>query len=290
MINDNIRRLKAYYSFLKKSYRNQELEKLNASAELLEKYAQLRVSNQKEEFKAVEKRVHSQNGEDGILLFIFSKIGLTNRVTIEFGVGNGTQCNSANLLQNFGFTGLFMEGNQNDVKTGKRIYELKGITGLTFINAFITAENINDLITKAGFSGEIDLLNVDIDGNDYWVWKAINCVSPRVVVVEYNSSFGPEKAITVPYKPDFNRWDYHKSGWYHGASISALSKLAEEKGYDLVACDTSGVNAFFVRKDVNVFKKMSAQEAYYPEFKRLLKGGSFKDQLHALEGLSFVEV
>ena len=283
-------RLKSYYAYLKKSFRNQELEKLNASAELLEKYKDLRPQTQKEAFRAAERRVHSQNGEDGILLYIFSKIGLTNRVTVEFGVGNGTQCNSANLIQNFGFTGLFMEGNKHDVEEGKKIYALKSIKGLNFVHAFITQENINELISKNGIEGEIDLLNVDIDGNDYWVWKAIDCISPRVVVVEYNSSFGPDKSVTIPYKADFNRWDFHDSGWYHGASVGALAKLADEKGYDLVCCDSSGVNAFFVRKDINVFEKLSSAEAYYPELKRLYRGGTYQNQLYALKSLSLVEV
>jgi hypothetical protein len=244
MANNILERLKGYYKFVKAQYRNQEQDKLNASALLQKRYADQLPADQKSKFKREEVRVYSQNGEDGILLYIFSKIGTTNRTTVEFGVGDGTQCNSVNLILNFGWNGLFIEGNTAAVRRGRAYFEWKGIDRLKFKNDFITAENINQLISDANISGEIDLLNVDIDGNDYWVWKAIHCIKPRVVVVEYNSSFGPEKSVTVPYKPDFNRWDYHKSGWYHGASITALNKLCSDKGYELVACDSNGVNAF----------------------------------------------
>lgn len=290
MIKNLNKRLKEYYAFVKQSYRNQELEKLNASSELQRRYAGMMEETQKSIFKREEFRAYSQNGEDGLLLFIFSKIGTTNKTTIEFGVGDGSQCNSANLILNFGWNGLFMEGNQTAVNRGLNYYKHKGINSLQFKNVFITAENINQLITDNGISGEIDLLNVDIDGNDYWVWQAINVVNPRVVVVEYNSSFGSEKSVSVPYAPDFNRWQKHPSGWYHGASLSALTKLGNQKGYDLVACDSCGVNAFFVRKDINPFKSLSAFEAYYPELKRQLKSNNSANQLQAISELPLQEV
>jgi len=290
MIKNLIKRLKEYYAFVKQSYRNQELEKLNTSAELQRRYAGMTEQSQKSIFKREEFRAYSQNGEDGLLLFIFSKIGTTNKTTIEFGVGDGSQCNSANLILNFGWNGLFMEGSKDAVQRGLNYFKHKGITALQFKNVFITVENINQLIADSGISGEIDLLNVDIDGNDYWVWQAINNVNPRVVVVEYNSSFGADRSISVPYAPDFNRWEKHGSGWYHGASLSALTKLGNQKGYDLVACDSTGVNAFFVRKDINVFKGMSAAEAYYPELKRQLKSKNSNNQLQSISELPLHEV
>ena len=113
--------------------------------------------------------------------------------------------------------------------------------------AFVTAENVNGLIEEGGFGGELGVLSIDVDGVDYWLWKAIRVVSPRVVVIEYNASFGATRAVTVPYKPDFR---CHPGGLYHGASLAALSLLGRQLGYVLVAVESAGVNAFFVRQDL----------------------------------------
>ena len=101
---------------------------------------------------------------------------------------------------------------------------------------------------RRGFAGEVDLLSVDVDGFDYWVWKAITVCSARVMMLEYNSMFGAEKAVTVPYDPKFNRRD-HRFCCY-GASLNAMTQLSASKGYRLVAVEPTGVNAFFLRNDV----------------------------------------
>lgn len=129
--------------------------------------------------------------------------------------------------------------------------------------AFITAENINSIILKNGISGDIGLLSIDVDGNDYWVWKAINSISPRIVICEYNSLFGPKAKVTIPYDKDFERTRAHYSNLYFGASLAALESLAKEKGYSLVGSNSAGNNAFFVRNDVmGDLKMLSAEEAY----------------------------
>jgi hypothetical protein len=115
--------------------------------------------------------------------------------------------------------------------------------------AFITRDNINDLIAKNGMRGEIGLLSVDIDGNDYWVWEAITSVSPVITVVEYNARFGPDDAVTIPYDPGFVRSQAHHSMLYFGASLKALCLLGKKKGYAFVGCNSAGNNAFFVRQD-----------------------------------------
>lgn len=290
MMNGKITRLKQYFEFLKRKYFSQELDKLNDAAHLLNKYGTMVSADQKHKFKQEEYRVYSQNGEDGILLYIFSRIGTTNKTTVEFGVGDGTECNAANLILNFGWNGLFMEGNQRHVDKGQKYYINKGIDSLKFECSFVSAENINDLISGYGFTGEVDLLSVDIDGNDYWVWQQIEVIKPRVVVVEYNSSFGPNRSVTVPYDPTFKRREQHRSGWYHGASVGALEKLGRKKGYELVACDSTGVNAFFIDERINVFEPVPAHMAYYPEFKRISKGGDPEKQLETIGGLELVEV
>jgi hypothetical protein len=134
---------------------------------------------------------------------------------------------------------------------------------LMLCSGFLTAENINDMIALRYANREIDILSVDVDYNDYWLWKAITVVNPRVVVIEYNATWAPPAALTVPYAPDA-RWDESN---YFGASLSALNKLGNEKGYDLVGCCLAGVNAFFVRKDFakgRFLKPGSAEDHYEP--------------------------
>ena len=155
--------------------------------------------------------------------------------------------------------------------------------------SFITKENVNEVIEKE-INGEIDLLTIDIDGNDLWIWKAINAISPRVVMIEYNASFG-HKQITVKYDPEFKRYKKHESGWYYGASLSALTKLAQEKGYVLVGCSSSGVNAFFARQDIAKDKIdcILPEEAYYPHISRINKY-SIEEQFEKLKDLEFEHI
>jgi hypothetical protein len=216
-----------------------------------------------------ELKIHSQNGEDGILLFIFSQIGITDRRFVEFGVGDGSICNTANLSLNWGWSGLLMEAEAEDVESARRNYrEWLGPEAdrVQIRQAFITAENINELLRAEGFEGPIDLLSIDIDGNDYWIWNAIDQIEPRVVVIEYNASFGPKESVTIPYDPKFNAYAVHVSGIFHGASLAALRKLGEAKGYALVGCDSRGVNAFFVRRESLQagLHELSEKEAWFP--------------------------
>ena len=247
----------------------------------------------KNELRSKEYRVHSQNGEDGLMLYIFSQIGVTNRKFIEFGIGDGTECISANLLLNFGWSGLMIEGSKTYAEHAKKYYgthpKMQG--NLKILNKFITKENINSLFKEGGIEGEIDLLSIDIDGNDYWVWKAIDVVSPRVVIIEYNATFGKEKALTVEYDPSFMRLEKHKSGYYYGLSLKAAEKLGKEKGYRLVGCDSEGVNAIFVRNDINLgnLKSVPSEEAYY-EMKVRTDVCSLSEQYNLIKHLPIVEV
>ena len=241
-----------------------------------------------------EFKVFSQNGEDGILLYIFSKIGTTNRSFVEFGVEDGRQCNTANLSLNHGWNGLLMDGDEENVARARRYYNDRMKPDPSVINivqCFITAENIQHVLSENGIQGEIDLLSIDIDGNDYWVWKTIDEVKPRVVVVEYNASFGPKQSITVKYDPEFNRHQKHPSGLYHGASLAALSKLAHDKGYHLFGCDSQGVNAFYVRDDVveRNINPIPVQEAYYPNGSRM-RTATLSEQFDQIKHLDFETV
>lgn len=203
-----------------------------------------------ERLQDAELRVFSEWGEDGILQYLLSRVSIENETFIEFGVEDYRESNTRFLLMNNGWRGLVMDGDPQNVERIRR-RDLHRRHDLTAVCAFVTRDNINDLIRANLGSGDIGLLSVDVDGNDYWIWKAIDVVSPRVVVVEYNSVFGREAAVTVPYRPDFYRTKAHFSNLYFGASLPALCKLAEEKGYVFVGSNSAGVNAFFVRRDVS---------------------------------------
>ncbi len=195
-------------------------------------------------------RVHSQTDEDGIILFLFSVIGTANKVFVEIGTGNGIECNCANLAINFGWHGLFIDADDKAVNEGIRFYSNNLDTRIfppKFVSAMIDRDNVNDVIANAGFHGEVDLLSIDIDGMDYWIWDAIKCVNPRVVVIEANGKFG-KRSITVPY---VSNWAYSNAHpHYHGASLLALTKLANKKGYRLVGTNRFGYNAFYLRDDI----------------------------------------
>ena len=240
-----------------------------------------------------EFKVSSQNGEDGLLAFIFSEIGVTNREFVEFGVGDGRECNCANLAARFGWSGLMLESDAAAARRAREHYaRLARRDGrvVEVRQAHVTAENINETISNAGTQGEIDLLSIDIDGNDYWLWEAIDAIEPRVVVIEYNASLGM-RSISVPYDPGFVRFRKHRSGWYHGASLAALAKLGQRKGYDLVGADSRGVNAFFVRAEARrgCLRAVNAEEAYYPQ-KTRLTAATVEQQFDAVRHLDFVEV
>ena len=193
-------------------------------------------------------KVYSQNEEDGMIAEIFNRIGTTNRFFIEFGVQNGLECNTHYLLFQ-GWEGVFMEGSKEYCEQITKNFKQPIERGkLTLLNAFITAENINELIasTKAAKLVDIDLLSIDIDGNDYWVFEAINVIKPRVVVIEINAKFPPPVEYIMPYNPSYV-WDGSDA---QGVSLESITKLANKKGYNLVGTDLKGVNAFFVRKDL----------------------------------------
>ncbi len=197
-------------------------------------------------------RVFSQFEEDGMLLFLFALLDMPNRTFIEFGSDDGINSNSANLYYHHRFTGLFMDGNPKAIERGRHFFARhKGYnpTPVVYKEAMITAENINDLIKSAGFEGEIGLLSIDIDGNDYWVWKALDVVQPLVVIIETHNEFGLND-IVVPYDPDYFYPGKHPT--YHGASPVAMTKLAKHKGYRLVGANDLGFNFIFLREDLLV--------------------------------------
>jgi len=194
-------------------------------------------------------RVFSQWNEDGILQYLLQRVGIVSRTFIEIGVYDYSESNTRFLVQKDNWRGLIVD---SDAEALDRFTNegCRWKTNVDVLCSFVTAENVNDLIRNTGFAGEIDVFSLDIDGVDYWVWKALDVISPRIVICEYNALLGPDAAVTVPYDPHFERSKKHFSWTYAGASLRALSVLAREKGYTLVTCNSGGNNAFFVRNDL----------------------------------------
>jgi hypothetical protein len=220
-------------------------------------------------------KLYSQNDEDGIIQEIFKRVGVTNRCFVEFGVESGLECNSVKLLVE-GWRGLWLDSSAAHVAQIRTHFKTFVDDGrLTANECFVSAENINTSLEQGGANGEIDFLSIDIDNNDYWVWKAIDTVNPRVVAIEYNASLRPPLSLVIPYEPT-RAWDYSSN--YFGASLEALVRLGRSKGYRLVGCNFSGANAFFVRDDIAgdfFLDPATAEEHYEPPryFFSLLKPG-----------------
>jgi len=189
--------------------------------------------------------VYSQCDEDGIIQEIFNRIGLHSSTFVEFGVQNGLENNTLKLLLE-GWNGLWIEGNEHYVaQINKKFDDVLTAGRLRVKAAFITRENINGLIGEY-FNGEIDLLSIDIDGNDVHILESIDIITPRVIIIEYNGKFPPPINVAQRYDPQY-RWD---GSDYSGSSLVAITKVADRKGYSLVGCNIIGSNAFFVRNDI----------------------------------------
>ena len=206
--------------------------------------------------------VYSQFGEDGIIQYLLQRISDIPRSFIEFGVADYTEANTRFLLENNNWRGLILDCDAAAM-VAIRSDDLFWMHDLTAAGAFVDCENINRLFLTNGFTGDIGLLSIDIDGNDYWVWNSIEAVRPKIVIVEYNSVFGPDIQVTVPYDPSFTRRKAHSSMLYWGCSLNALCTLASKKGYSFVGSESSGVNAFFVRTDsIEQLRPLSSTEGY----------------------------
>ncbi len=212
-------------------------------------------------FRKVGFKVFSQFDEDGIIQYLINHVPIQNKTFIEFGVENYEESNTRFLLLNNHWQGMVLDACASDIHYIQQdpIYWQYDLQAQ---RAWITRENINDLLGGAGFGTDVGLVSIDIDGNDYWIWDAIHSVSPRIVVIEYNSLFGL-RPIAVPYKENFNRTDAHYTNLYYGASLGALEYLAQRKGYLLLGSNIWGHNAFFVRADIaGEFRSVELRQAY----------------------------
>ena len=206
-------------------------------------------------FLQFEKRIYSQNGEDGVIEKIFDKIGTTNKIAVEFGVsagGGGMQTNTR-LLAEQGWKVFW--------------YDIKNATNLppncVFAKEFLTSDNVVQVFENSGIPKEFDLLSIDVDGNDYHMREALKEFSPRVCIMEYNGYYSGNAEYIMPMNNNY-RW---KGQINFGASLKSYTDQANRLGYDLVYCDQNGVNAFFIRKDVNIFSPKTSEAAFVKLFK-----------------------
>ena len=209
-------------------------------------------------------KVYAQNDEDGIIAEILRRLGPGIPQTfIEFGVESGIECNTLALLM-AGWKGLWLEGSEKYVaQIGQHLSPFIREGKLKAAQAFVTRDNVNELFSTCGMTGEIGLLSIDVDGNDIWIWKAVSVVNPAIVVIEYNSTWAPPLTIAQVDDPNV----YWQGTNYFGASLGALEKIGRDKGYNLVGCNFSGANAFFVRADLcgdKFHAPYTAQEHYEP--------------------------
>jgi hypothetical protein len=191
-------------------------------------------------------RAFSQADEDGLIEEIFRRIGTRSRRFLEIGAGDGLENNTAYLLAS-GWSGTWIEADPARVASILRNAEAAiREERLAVVLAKVTAENVDELVRDSGLAGPLDLLSLDIGGNDYYVLSAFGAVDPRVVVVNYNASYRPPVHWVMSYDPE------HRSDGtnYFGASLSAIESLMATRGYALVGCSLAGTNAFFVRADL----------------------------------------
>jgi hypothetical protein len=227
--------------------------------------------------------IFSQWGDDGIINYLINNIEIANKKFVELGVEDYLESNTRFLMQNNNWSGFIVDGNCKLLDTVKSRYfywkyDLKALC------KFIDRENINEIINYSGFHGNIGLLSIDLDGNDFWIWKNLNTLDPDIVVIEYNYRYGPEKSVSTPYDKNFNRFSFHESGIVYGSSLKALAKLGKEKGMSLVGTNLAGNNAYFVKS------KFLSQNIREKSVKECFNSGKFREHRDINKKLTFKSI
>jgi hypothetical protein len=256
MIKKRIR--SAYQKLLRRADHDRETALLLLGKQMAWQVASLPLNTA---FRRVGFKVFSQWDEDGIVQYLISHVGIGNKTFVEFGVENYEESNTRFLLLNDHWQGMVLDACPADIEY-IRSDRIHWQYDLQVQQAWITRGNIDSLLARAGFGEDLGLLSIDLNGNDYWIWEAIQSVRPRIAIVEYNSLLGLEP-ISVPYRDDFDRTAAHPSNLYYGSSLTALHRLAQSKGYILLGSNIWGHNAFFVRADVaGDLRGLEPDEAY----------------------------
>lgn len=246
-----------------------------------------------------EFKIFSEYGDDGIIQFLIQNIKYKNQSFIEFGVEDFLESNCRFLMMNNNFKGFVIDGSKENINRLKN-FDWFWRYDLQCEHSFITRDNIDSLIAKSGLE-DIALLHIDLDGNDYWIFEKMDLskINPAILILEYNSVFGDERTISIPYQADFVRTNYHYSNLCFGASLPALNYLAEKRGYSLIGCNSAGNNSYFVRNDLlsDNIKKISVKEAYVESKFRESRdqNGNLsyirgKERIEAIRGLKVINV
>lgn len=250
--------------------------------------------NSKKESKDInehEFRAFSQFGEDGIIQFLIKNVKDIPKSFIEFGVEDYEESNTRFLLLNNNWSGLILDSDIKNInKIKKSYYYWKH--DLIVQNKFIDIENINSIIEEYLKGKLLGILSIDIDGNDYWIFKKLDLekFKPIFIISEYNSILGKEHSLTIPYKADFIRQNNSVEKLYYGSSIKAISNLAKEKGYSLLGSNLNGNNLFFVRnKYANLFKVKSINDAYVKSKFKEFSNVNFEEGYNLLKSKDFYD-
>lgn len=245
-----------------------------------------------------EFRIFSQWGEDGIIQKLVNSIEIENRTFIEFGVEDFRESNCRFLMMKDNWSGFVVDGSTDNVRKLEQSYYYWKYD-LRAVASFVSRENIDDTLRRSGFPEDLGILSIDIDGADYHVLEAIRSFKPRILIAEYNSVFGPDRKITVPYDATFTRTSKHYSNLYFGSSLGAIDHLARRMGYTLVGVNSEGVNGFFVRNDLMTdrLEALSVEEAYVESRFRESRGPdgipdyrSGAGRLELIKGLPVIDV
>lgn len=209
-------------------------------------------------------KIFSGNGQDGILLYLLTILGIRHHTIIDIGCGNGIGGNSANLIINHGFNGLMIDGDRASIERGTHFYSKLGLLWNNpphFVNALLNKENVDLIISNWSSKNEVDVLSIDIDSIDLYIIDAISCTLPRIIVLEFNNAWSPTDSKSVPYDSEFTR-EWVDGLLYGGASLAAFNKIMKAKGYWLIGCDPSGFDAYFIREGNDIFPEVSVQSCY----------------------------
>ena len=245
------------------------------------------------EFKAF-----SQWGEDGIIDYLVSNLNIENKTFIEFGVENYEEANTRFLLEKDNWKGLIIDSSKKNIEHIK-CQDYYWRHDIKALHDFVSRENINKILKNNSYTGDIGLLSIDIDGNDIWIWKEISVVKPIILIIEYNAKLGDTKSLSIKYNPNFIRSSYGLKKLIYGASLKAIQKISEEKGYSLVCVNKNGNNAFFVRKDYinQLIYARSVKECFRMSMFREYFDGNDKKKIddelifnYLIESRKFVEV
>jgi hypothetical protein len=243
-------------------------------------------------FDTVGFQTYSENEEDGILLYIFTVAGTTNKVVVEISSQDGRICMASNLIIHHRWCGFLFDGDSSFVASGRQFFGRHPATRScppTFEARWFDRDNVNALLAALNVPSEIDLLSLDLDGNDLYIWEALNVTRPRVLVCEFNNIVPSDRSVTIPYRADF-MWQKlpAKQQFFRSASLLAFARVSEAKGYRLVGWNALGYNAFFLRNDVapDIFPTRAPVELDANQFAAAMRRTHWPDIAH----LPWVEI